>query len=148
VYRSQNVIVAAFVQYSSYTRALATGGTGQRVGIVQNLVSAYKLERLRLQAEMAIRFAKTLGVSVFRGGTGMDKNRGYNFGHQREEWTDPMPRKKIEGMPGFGARLAQLRKAAGYTQVELAAEIGVSVSQRNIAYYEGQTVREQAQLSG
>jgi transcriptional regulator with XRE-family HTH domain len=67
----------------------------------------------------------------------MGKNQGYNFGHQREEWNDPMPRKKIEGMPGFGARLAQMRKTAGYTQVELAAEIGVS--QRNIAYYEGQT---------
>lgn len=67
----------------------------------------------------------------------MGKNQGYNLGHQREEWIDSMPRKKIDGMPGFGARLAQMRKAAGYTQVELAAEIGVS--QRNIAYYEGQT---------
>lgn len=35
-----------------------------RVGIVQNLVSAYECGRLRLQAEMAIRFAKTLGVSA------------------------------------------------------------------------------------
>ncbi|GAB4366008.1 MAG: hypothetical protein Kow00128_09010 [Deltaproteobacteria bacterium] len=67
----------------------------------------------------------------------MDKNQGYNLGHQRQEWNEQMPRKKIEGVPGFGARLAKMRKAAGYTQVELAAEIGVS--QRNIAYYEGQT---------
>jgi transcriptional regulator with XRE-family HTH domain len=47
-----------------------------------------------------------------------------------------MPKIKKEGA-GFGRRLAQLRKAAGYTQVELAADIGVT--QRVIAYYEGQT---------
>jgi transcriptional regulator with XRE-family HTH domain len=34
----------------------------------------------------------------------------------------------------FGARLAALRKAAGYTQAALGAELGVS--QRMIAYYE------------
>lgn len=34
----------------------------------------------------------------------------------------------------FGERLAQLRKAAGYTQVELAAEPGTS--QRMVVYYE------------
>lgn len=33
-----------------------------RVGIVQNLVSAYECGRLRLQAEMAIRVAQALGV--------------------------------------------------------------------------------------
>ena len=47
-----------------------------------------------------------------------------------------MPKTKKEGA-GFGSRLAELRKAAGYTQVELAEEIGVT--QRVIAYYEGQT---------
>ena len=34
----------------------------------------------------------------------------------------------------FGERLSALRKAAGFTQVELAAELGVS--QRMVAYYE------------
>lgn len=34
----------------------------------------------------------------------------------------------------FGARLAALRKAAGYTQAELGAELGVS--QRMMAFYE------------
>lgn len=34
----------------------------------------------------------------------------------------------------FGARLASLRKAAGFTQIELAAELGIS--QRMVAYYE------------
>jgi transcriptional regulator with XRE-family HTH domain len=48
-----------------------------------------------------------------------------------------MPRKKVEEVSGFGERLARLRKAAGYTQVELAAEIGVT--QRNISYYEAET---------
>lgn len=44
--------------------------------------------------------------------------------------------KKKPALPAghFGARLAELRKAAGYTQVELADEIGIS--QRMISYYE------------
>lgn len=44
-------------------------------------------------------------------------------------------RKSREQPPqNFGARLAELRKAAGLTQVELAEAIGTS--QRMIAYYE------------
>ena len=46
--------------------------------------------------------------------------------------------KRIQPAPpvaaGFNERLAQLRKAAGFTQVELAAELGVS--QRIVSYYE------------
>lgn len=38
---------------------------------------------------------------------------------------------------GFGERLAQLRKAAGYTQEQLAAELGIS--RRRIAYYEAES---------
>lgn len=67
----------------------------------------------------------------------MNEGHGYNEGHQRTEEYAAMPRKKIEGVTGFGERLARLRRTAGYTQVELAAEIGVT--QRNIAYYEGET---------
>jgi len=37
----------------------------------------------------------------------------------------------------FGKRLAQLRKAKGFTQTELGGKIGVS--KRVIAYYEGET---------
>jgi transcriptional regulator with XRE-family HTH domain len=48
-----------------------------------------------------------------------------------------MPRIKKRAPGSFGARLTELRKAAGYTQVELASEIGVS--QRVVAYYEIQT---------
>lgn len=49
---------------------------------------------------------------------------------------DGMPREKKYEVEGtFGARLAELRKAAGYTQTEFAVEIGVS--QRMVAYYEG-----------
>jgi transcriptional regulator with XRE-family HTH domain len=44
----------------------------------------------------------------------------------------------------FGRRLAQLRKAAGYTQRDLAAELGIS--QRMVAYYEGQTEHPPAAL--
>jgi len=35
---------------------------------------------------------------------------------------------------GFGSRLAELRKAAGYTQTQLADALGIS--QRMVAYYE------------
>ncbi len=40
-------------------------------------------------------------------------------------------------MSKFGAKLAKLRKSAGYTQLELANEVGIS--RRMIAHYEGQT---------
>jgi transcriptional regulator with XRE-family HTH domain len=48
-----------------------------------------------------------------------------------------MPKKREYPLPGFGERLAQLRKRAGYTQVELAAELGTS--QRMTAYYESRS---------
>ncbi len=56
-----------------------------------------------------------------------------------------MPKKlKPETATGFGARLAQLRKAAGITQTALAAEIGIS--QRMMAYHEGPTAHPPANL--
>jgi transcriptional regulator with XRE-family HTH domain len=45
---------------------------------------------------------------------------------------------------GFGTRLAQLRKAAGYTQEQLAAELGIS--RRRIAYYEAESDHPPASL--
>lgn len=45
-----------------------------------------------------------------------------------------MPKRKTEVIEGFGDRLAELRRAAGYTQVEFAAELGIT--QRMVAYYE------------
>lgn len=48
-----------------------------------------------------------------------------------------MPKQKTPEATTFGQRLAALRKAAGYTQQDLAAEVGVS--RRMIAYYEGQS---------
>lgn len=48
------------------------------------------------------------------------------------------PRKKnTSNGESFGERLARLRKAAGYTQEEFAAEVGIS--RRALAYYEVQT---------
>jgi transcriptional regulator with XRE-family HTH domain len=44
----------------------------------------------------------------------------------------------------FGERLASLRKAAGFTQVELAAELGIS--QRMVAYYESPTATPPSNL--
>jgi transcriptional regulator with XRE-family HTH domain len=47
-----------------------------------------------------------------------------------------MPKRIAGEAPGgFGARLAGLRKQAGFTQTALALEIGIS--QRMMAYYEG-----------
>lgn len=48
-----------------------------------------------------------------------------------------MPKQKTPQAASFGQRLTVLRKAAGYTQQELADEVGVS--RRMIAYYEGQS---------
>jgi transcriptional regulator with XRE-family HTH domain len=45
-----------------------------------------------------------------------------------------MPKRRAVTMEHFGARLATLRETAGYKQVELAAELGIS--QRMLAYYE------------
>ena len=44
----------------------------------------------------------------------------------------------------FGERLAQLRKTAGYTQVEFAQEAGIS--QRMVAYYESPEAHPPANL--
>lgn len=45
---------------------------------------------------------------------------------------------------GFGPRLAALRKAAGFTQHQLADEIGIS--RRRIAYYESESDHPPASL--
>jgi transcriptional regulator with XRE-family HTH domain len=46
-----------------------------------------------------------------------------------------MPKHRTTAAETFGTRLASLRKTAGFTQLELAAELGIS--QRMVAYYEG-----------
>jgi transcriptional regulator with XRE-family HTH domain len=48
-----------------------------------------------------------------------------------------MPKQKNPEAVTFGQRLAALRKAAGYTQQDLADAVGVS--RRMVAYYEGQS---------
>ena len=50
---------------------------------------------------------------------------------------------KEEGF-SFGQRLSNLRKAAGFTQIELATELGVS--QRMVAYYESPAATPPANL--
>jgi len=67
----------------------------------------------------------------------MIKKRPYNFGHQFEPWKVLMPKRTNAATADFGTRLVALRKAAGYTQTELANELGVT--RRMIAYYEGET---------
>ena len=51
---------------------------------------------------------------------------------------------KREASIGFGERLAMLRKTAGITQTAMAEELGIS--QRMMAYYEGQTAHAPGDL--
>lgn len=46
-----------------------------------------------------------------------------------------MPKQNFDELTDFGKRLVKLRKAAGYTQTELAHEL--DVTQRMVSYYEG-----------
>jgi transcriptional regulator with XRE-family HTH domain len=56
----------------------------------------------------------------------------------------PVSKRKTDVIDGFGSRLASLRKAAGFTQVELAAEVGIT--QRMVAYYEAPGAQPPAHL--
>lgn len=67
----------------------------------------------------------------------------YTFGHPHPAIEDAMPKAK-ERTSDFGARLTDLRKAAGYTQVELAQALGTT--QRMIAYYESRAEKAPAAL--
>lgn len=55
-----------------------------------------------------------------------------------------MPKQNIDELTEFGKRLSALRKQAGYTQTELAKELGIS--QRMISYYEAHTEHPPAGL--
>ena len=55
-----------------------------------------------------------------------------------------MSKRKTDVIENFGERLAQLRKAAGYTQVEFATEVGIT--QRMVAYYEAPNAQPPAHL--
>lgn len=61
----------------------------------------------------------------------------YNKGHNSIQEKIIMPKKiNLDTSVSFGARMAKFRKAAGYSQRDLAKETGIS--QRMIAYYEKQ----------
>ena len=68
------------------------------------------------------------------------KNLAYN-GRDVIQEECVVPKRKMQlkekGDESFGERLARLRKAAGFSQRELAAELGISY--RMVAYYEGET---------
>ncbi len=55
-----------------------------------------------------------------------------------------MPKFAPRTEEGFGARLARLRKAQGFTQEQLAAEL--AISRRRIAYYESESDHPPASL--
>jgi transcriptional regulator with XRE-family HTH domain len=73
----------------------------------------------------------------------MNENRAYTFGHPMNG--HPLMAKHVnKSVCDFGRQLAALRKAAGYTQQQLADEIGVS--RRQIAYYESESPHPPANL--
>ena len=58
-----------------------------------------------------------------------------------------MPKRKLnstESGKNFGERLARLRQAAGYSQRDFAAEVGIS--QRMVVYYEKECERIPIQI--
>ena len=67
----------------------------------------------------------------------MSKFQGYTDWQLPSFQSHPMPKKTSDITITFGERLSALRKAVGYTQQELADEVGVT--RRMIAYYEGQS---------
>lgn len=67
----------------------------------------------------------------------------YTFGQPHPANEVAMPKAK-ERTSDFGARLTALRKAAGYTQVELAQVL--NTTQRMIAYYESRAEKAPAAL--
>ncbi len=73
----------------------------------------------------------------------MYENRAYSL-DRLTPGTPVMPKHPAPQTHGFGARLAQLRKAAGYTQQQLADEIGAT--RRQIAYYESESEHPPANL--
>jgi transcriptional regulator with XRE-family HTH domain len=73
----------------------------------------------------------------------MHENRVYNVG-QFYDAKLPMSKYANQALASFGQRLARLRKEAGYTQLELAEEIGVT--RRMIAYYETESEHPPANL--
>lgn len=73
----------------------------------------------------------------------MYENRVYSLGRP-QPGTAAMPKHTDPQTHGFGERLAQLRKTAGYTQQQLADEIGAS--RRQVAYYEGESEHPPASL--
>lgn len=67
------------------------------------------------------------------------KFQPYNSWHDSKNEEHVMPKRKmlLEEEETFGEKLARLRQAAGYSQRDLAAELGIS--QRMVAYYEKET---------
>lgn len=64
----------------------------------------------------------------------MTKFRGYTNGYSTIALRVLMPKYISEDVTSFGERLTELRKAAGYTQQELADELGIT--RRMVIYYE------------
>ncbi len=63
------------------------------------------------------------------------QNQGYNQRRLLSQRVASMPSQNMDDLTEFGKRLVKLRKDAGYTQTELANELGIT--QRMISYYEG-----------
>lgn len=65
------------------------------------------------------------------------RNQHYNPKHLSTPKGLSMAAQDLDSLTDFGRRMVALRTKAGYTQVELAKELGIT--QRMISYYEGHT---------
>ena len=68
----------------------------------------------------------------------------HSFARLLAEAHRPMPRSRPVSTQPFGLRLAQIRRARGLTQAELAGKVGIS--RRMIAYYEVESDRPPAHV--
>lgn len=89
-----------------------------------------------MDAQINVRYSFTIRKNDFRTSV-MNENRVYTRTISSAQEMALMTKHASAALPHFGERLAQLRKGAGYTQLELATEIGVS--RRMIAYYEAES---------
>ena len=80
---------------------LSQGQLADRIGIIQALVSAYELGKLRLTAEMAIRFAEALKVTTDE----LLRGKKSTAGPKRQPSLKLLRRlEQIEGLPSYQQR--------------------------------------------
>jgi transcriptional regulator with XRE-family HTH domain len=78
------------------TAALTQVELAEKIGIIQALVSAYEQDKLKLSAEMAVRFAKALNVST-------DELLGFTTTRRAEGGLSLRLTRRLKGIEGLPA---------------------------------------------